>query len=174
MNTHLTRRVVLATAATILLTRLGSPALAAGLEKPAGKPVLRIGGKVEERNDGDEAVFDIAMLDALGTKSFSTATPWTDGVALWEGVPLSTLMNTVGASGTIIRATALNDYVADMPMQGLAEDGAILALRRDGALMPVNNKGPLFILYPFDGNPRLQQQSYYMRCAWQIARLDIL
>jgi hypothetical protein len=174
MNMHLTRRGILAAVAATALAGLGSPALSAGLGTPAGKPVLRIGGKIAERNDGSEAVFDIAMLDALGTRKFRTATPWTDGVALWEGVPLSVLMEAVGASGATIRATALNDYVADMPMQGLAEDGAILALRRDGELMPINNKGPLFILYPFDENPHLQQQSFYMRCAWQIARLDIL
>lgn len=174
MSLPVTRRNFLALASGAAVVGLSLPALAASLSAPTGKPILYIGGKISVRNVGDEAVFDIAMLDALGTKSFKTATPWTDGVATWEGVPLSTLMNAVGASGTTIRTTALNDYVVDVPMAGLAEDGAILAMRRDGELMPVSNKGPLFILYPFDDHANLRQQSFYMRCAWQIARLDVL
>ena len=174
MTLSLTRRHLLALAAGAAVAGLGRPTFAAGLGQPTGKPVLQIGGKIAVHNVGDQAVFDVAMLEALGTRSFKTSTPWTDGVSSWEGVPLSVLMEAVGATGNVIRATALNDYVADMPMAGLAEEGAILAMRRDGELMPVNNKGPLFILYPFDDRPNLQQQSVYMRCAWQIARLDIL
>ena len=174
MTLSLTRRHLLALATGAAVAGLGRPTFAAGLGQPTGKPVLQIGGKIAVHNVGDQAVFDVAMLEALGTRSFKTSTPWTDGVSSWEGVPLSVLMEAVGATGTVIRATALNDYVADMPMAGLAEEGAILAMRRDGELMPVNNKGPLFILYPFDDRPNLQQQSVYMRCAWQIARLDIL
>lgn len=170
----LTRRFVLSLAAGAGAFCLAAPSRAFALAKPPGKPILRIGGAIAVRNVGDEAVFDVPMLEALGTKSFATSTPWTDGVATWDGVPLSVLMQAVGASGATIRATALNDYVADIPMAGLGEDGAMLAFRRDGELMPVSNKGPLFVLYPFDDHARLQQQNFYMRCAWQVARLDVL
>ncbi|KQT53787.1 hypothetical protein ASG43_17720 [Aureimonas sp. Leaf454] len=149
-------------------------AIAASLSIPSGKTILKVGGSITEHNAGDEAIFDLAMLEALGTARFATATPWTDSRATWEGVPLVTLMTAVGASGKTIRATALNDYVVDVPLVGLAEDGAILAFRRDGQLMPISDKGPLFILYPFDDETRLQNQSFYMRCAWQVARLDII
>ncbi|BDA82600.1 oxidoreductase [Aureimonas sp. SA4125] len=166
------RRVLSLVAGATVLT--ASIRAEAALTTPKAAPVLRIGGHITEHNEGDEAVFDMAGLEALGTRSFATSTPWTDGVATWEGVLLADLMDAVGASGTTIRATALNDYVADVPMRGLREEGAILAMRRDGRPMPISNKGPLFILYPFDDNRDLQQQSVYMRCAWQIARLDIL
>ena len=33
------------------------------------------------------------------------------------------------------------------------------------------DKGPLFIVYPFDSDPELKQQIYYNRSAWQVARL---
>lgn len=164
------RRLLMLVAGTALL----APAPALALAAPKGKPLLRIGGQIARHNDGVEAVFDREGLEGLGTVSFATSTPWTDGVSTWEGVPLAVLMDAVGASGTTIRAIALNDYVVDVPMKDLHEEGAILASRRDGQPMPVSNKGPLFILYPFDGHPRLQQQSVFMRCAWQIARLEIL
>ena len=172
MDSSFSRRRLLALVAGAAL--LAPSRSLAALPLLAEAPLLRIGGQITERNDGDEAVFDRKGLEALGTQSFSTSTPWTDGVSTWEGVPLAVLMETVGASGTTIRATALNDYVVDVPMKGLGEEGAILAMLRDGQPMPISNKGPLFILYPFDGHPQLQQQSVYMRCAWQIARLDII
>ena len=174
MSGSFSRRHLLFLAAGTSLLSVSSPARADAPVMPKGKPILRIGGQIAEPNEGDEALFDMETLDALGTKSFSTSTPWTDGVSTWEGVPLAVLMDAVGATGTTVRATALNDYVVDLPLQGMVEDGGILAMRRDGKPMPINNKGPLFILYPFDGSDRLQQQSVYMRCAWQIARLDIL
>ncbi|GGD04744.1 molybdopterin-dependent oxidoreductase [Aureimonas glaciei] len=172
MASSISRRRLLSLAAGVLV--IPPVASVAALAASPGAPLLRVGGRITRPTEGTEAVFDREGLEALGTESFATSTPWTEGVSMWEGVPLAVLMEAVGASGTTIRATALNDYVADVPMKGLREEGAILAMRRDGKPMPISNKGPLFILYPFDGHPKLQQQSVFMRCAWQIARLDIL
>ncbi|MCQ8782460.1 oxidoreductase [Mangrovibrevibacter kandeliae] len=147
---------------------------AADLARPSGKTILTVGGRIRNTNDGAEAIFDLAMLDALGNTSFTTSTPWTDKPNRWEGVPLATLMAAVGADGTTLRATALNDYVVDMPLAGLDVEGAILADRRNGVPMPISDKGPLFIVYPFDDRPELRKQAVYMRCAWQVARLDVL
>ena len=49
----------------------------------------------------------------------------------------------------------------------------LLALKRDGEYMPVRDKGPLFIVYPFDSRPELRHQRFYARSAWQLARLDV-
>ena len=178
MTSNVSRRRLIGMAAGAIVTFSVLPVFAETLQSslpaPQGKPVLRIGGKISVHNEGDEAVFDIAMLDALENSSFSTSTPWTDGVSKWEGVRLDVLMKAVGASGDTVRATALNDYVADVPLADIGKDQALLAMRRDGQLMAISDKGPLFILYPFDGNASLRQQNVYMRCAWQIARLDVL
>jgi hypothetical protein len=37
--------------------------------------------------------------------------------------------------------------------------------------MPVRDKGPLFIVYPYDSDTRLQSQTYYSRSAWQVCKL---
>jgi hypothetical protein len=49
----------------------------------------------------------------------------------------------------------------------------LLALKRNGEYMPVRDKGPLFIVYPFDSRPELKHQRFYSRSAWQLARLDV-
>jgi hypothetical protein len=146
---------------------------AASLPAPTGKPILTVTGKITVTNKDGSAQFDRAMLEALGETSFSTSTPWYDGPHKFEGVPLAKLLDAVGASGDQIVATALNDYSTTIPIEDARKFGVILALKRDGANMPVSDKGPIFIIYPFDSNPELKAQMYYKRSAWQVARIEV-
>jgi len=146
---------------------------AASLGEPADKPILTVTGKISVTNKDGTAQFDRAMLEALGETSFSTTTPWYDGPRKFEGVPLAKLLDAVGASGDHIVATALNDYSTDIPVEDARKFGVILALKRDGGYMPVSDKGPIFIVYPFDSNPELKAQVYYKRSAWQVARIEV-
>ena len=69
---------------------------------------------------------------------------------------------------------ALNDYASSIPISDFAAHGVILALKRDGQYMPVRDKGPLFIIYPYDSSPELKSQMYYARSVWQVKRLEVL
>ncbi len=44
----------------------------------------------------------------------------------------------------------------------------VLALKRNGAYMPVRDKGPIFIVYPFDQDPQFFDQVYMTRAIWQL------
>jgi hypothetical protein len=68
---------------------------------------------------------------------------------------------------------ALNDYTTEIPVDDFTKYNVILALKRDGEYMPVRDKGPLFIVYPYDSDPELRSQKYYSRSAWQVARLIV-
>jgi len=46
-------------------------------------------------------------------------------------------------------------------------------MKRDGVDMPVSDKGPLFIVYPYDSEPELKSQLFYSRSAWQVAELIV-
>jgi hypothetical protein len=146
---------------------------AASLPGPVGKPILTVAGKITVTNKDGAAEFDRAMLEALGEVSFSTTTPWFTEPVKFEGVPLAKLMDAVGATGDRIVSIALNDYSAEMPMEDARKLGVILALKRNGEYMTVRDKGPLFIVYPFDSNPDLKAQKYYSRSVWQVARIEI-
>jgi hypothetical protein len=39
--------------------------------------------------------------------------------------------------------------------------------------MPVEGKGPLFIVYPFDLHPELYNDVYFGRSVWQVKTIDI-
>ena len=147
--------------------------VAASLPAPTDKPILTVTGKITVTNKDGTAQFDRAMLEALGQTSFSTSTPWYKEPVKFEGVPLAKLLDVVGATGDRIVSVALNDYSAEMPMEDARKFGVILALKRDGEYMTVRDKGPLFIIYPFDSNPDLKVQKYYSRSVWQVARIEV-
>lgn len=146
---------------------------AADLEPPQGKPILTISGAIKRTNMGSQAVFDREMLEAQGTETVVTKTPWFDGETEFSGVRLDKLMDLVGAEGQAVTATALNNYVTTIPLEDFRKYRVILALKRDGEYMSVRDKGPLFIIYPFDSDPSLQTQVYFGRAAWQVAKLAV-
>ncbi|MBV9783460.1 MAG: molybdopterin-dependent oxidoreductase [Acidisphaera sp.] len=179
MHTGISRRRfagLLSAAATLAATRLAEAAVPAqppALAQPEDKTILTVSGKISVFNKDDTAQFDRGMLEALGMVSFSTTTPWYNGPVTFEGVPMVKLLKAVGASGDHVTALALNDYSTDIPIEDFAKYNVILALKRDGNYMPVRDKGPLFIVYPFDSNPELQEHKYYARAAWQVSRLVV-
>jgi hypothetical protein len=145
----------------------------ATLTVPKGEPILTIEGKIAITNVDGKAVFDRAMIEELGLTTIRTTTPWFDGPVSFEGVRADRLMARVQASGRDAVAIALNDYRVIIPLSDFAEYGVILALKRDGEYMPVSDKGPLFVVYPYDSDPSLQTQQFYARSVWQLARLIV-
>lgn len=171
--------------ALLLLVLLALPSLGCGsvaaqdLSQPSGPVILTISGAIQRGNSRDAqgnivANFDLGMLEALGKTGFSTSTPWHKGVVRFDGVPGKALMEAVGAKPDgVAQAVALNDYASSVPVADFLQRGLILALKLDGAYMTIRDKGPLFIIYPFDSQSELRHESYYTRSVWQLRRLDI-
>jgi hypothetical protein len=143
------------------------------LAQPKDKPILTMTGQIGVTNQSGAAVFDRAMLESLGLVAIETQTPWYANKVRFEGVPMSKLLQVVGASGQKLSVTALNDYKTDIPVEDFKRYNAILALKRDGQYMPVSDKGPLFIVYPYDAHAELKSQKFYGRSAWQVARIEV-
>jgi hypothetical protein len=168
----LTRRIVSMFVVAAGLIAAGF-AQAESLPRPAEAPILTVSGKIDVVNGRGVAQFDRAMLESVGMVSIVTSTPWYDEPVKFEGVPLAKLMDAVGAHGERILAVALNDYSAELPIEDFKKYNVILALKSNGQYMPVRDKGPLFIIYPFDSQPELKAQKFYSRCVWQVARLEV-
>jgi hypothetical protein len=116
--------------------------------------------------------FDRAMLKALPQTSFTTTTIWTEGAHRFTGVQLADLLDAVDAEGETLRAAALNDYEITMPVAE-ARDGALVAYAMDGEPMSVREKGPLWIVYPYDSDVAYQTETIYARSIWQLNRIRI-
>lgn len=171
MVQRLTRRALGALVLGATASRAAQAADA--LPMPSGKPILTVSGRIGVFNKGETAEFDRSMLEALGMDGFVTTTPWYSGPVLFEGVRMERLMQAVGATGESVTAIALNDYTTEIPLADFHAYGTILALKRDGNYMPVRDKGPLFVVYPYDSDPELKHQRFYSRSAWQVAKLIV-
>jgi hypothetical protein len=132
--------------------------------------ILTIDGKIA---GGVPLDFTSAQLEAIGSATITTSTPWHDGTPSFEGVPMSALLAHVGATGDEAEVLALNNYRTTIPLADFSEYPVILALQQDGEYMTVRNKGPLFIIYPFDDFEELRADLYYSRSAWQVRSITI-
>ncbi len=146
---------------------------AAGLATPTGKVILTLRGKISVTNSADGARFDLDMLDALPQGRFEGETPWTKGSSVFTGPLGSAVLAAVGASGSNMRVSALNDYSADIPVSDFRDHAVILATRHDGAPMPVRDKGPIWVLYPMDKEPALRTETIYTRSVWQVQTIEV-
>lgn len=143
-------------------------AVADHLPAPQGPVVLTVTGAIAHTNGDGVAQFDQAMLDALPQRSTVTTTPWYEGPQDFSGPLISGLLDAVGATGETIQVTALNDYSADIPLQDVLSYPVILADRLDDTLLSVRDKGPLFVIYPFDEFRELYDEVHFGRSVWQI------
>jgi hypothetical protein len=156
-------------AAVVLVCSLSAQAL----EPAAGKVILTISGKIADKNTATAAVFDRAMLEKLPQQNFSTMTPWDKKPIQFTGPLLRDVLAAVKASGTTLKAAAINDYMTSIPVEDAKKFDVIVAHKMNGADIPVKTKGPLFIVYPFDTKTELQSSVYYERSAWQLKSLSI-
>jgi hypothetical protein len=147
---------------------------AVALEKPTGDVVLTVTGAVTETNDGQTAVFDMDMLNALAGRTGKMETPWTEGEVEFTGPLLREILKAAGARGGKLSVKALNDYAADVPMEDAETLDTILANRIDGKPMSVRDKGPLMLVYPFDQDKGLYNEKYFARSVWQIKEIEVL
>ncbi|MGV8805045.1 MAG: molybdopterin-dependent oxidoreductase [Polaromonas sp.] len=150
---------------------LAAPALA--LEAAQGKVVLSISGQITQKNVADRADFDMAMLAALPQHTFTTGTPWFVGPKKFTGPLLRDVLAAVGAQGTNLRAVALNNFKIDIPADDAVQFPVIVARLMQGQPMPIREKGPLFIVYPYDTDIALRSTRYYNRSAWQLRAIEV-
>jgi hypothetical protein len=167
----LRRRVMLALPVSLLLGLL-TP-LATALEARTDKVVLTVSGNVGEPNADDRADFDMAMLEKLPQHSFTTSTPWYPEPKTFTGPLLRDVLAAAGARGATLRAVALNDYKTEIPAGDADRYDVIVARLLDGKPMLTREKGPLFIVYPFDSKSELQAKSFYARSAWQLRTIEV-
>ncbi|WP_397532593.1 molybdopterin-dependent oxidoreductase [Roseateles sp.] len=146
---------------------------AAALDVPRGQVVLTLRGRVGKPNRGGEADFDMDMLAALPQHSITQATPWYAGPRKFTGPLLRDVLSAAVVSGRSVEAIAINDYRVTIPMEDLQNHAVILARLLDEQPMPLREKGPLFIVYPFATDPKLRSSLYYSRSAWQLRTLEV-
>jgi hypothetical protein len=166
-------RIAVALALIVSLTCAQAGADQSALPLPHGTPILTLTGVIANTNADGSATFDAEMFASLPRQRITTATPWYDKPRTFEGPLLRDLLAATGASGKTLRVEALNDYAADVPIADALQYDVVIAGRIDGEPIPVRERGPLFIIYPFDQVPALKTEQYYQRAVWQVKSIEV-
>lgn len=130
---------------------------------------LEVVGRVR----GGVVHLDRTALAALPKSTVVTGTPWTNGESRFEGVLLRDVLAAVGAYGTSVRAQALNDYAATIPIAEAFAFDVLVAWKQDGRLLERRDKGPFWIIYPWSQHPELDDRIHRQRAVWQLFRLVV-
>ncbi|SFT13127.1 hypothetical protein SAMN04488040_3310 [Sulfitobacter marinus] len=150
------------------------PVRADDLGVARGEILLTVSGAIETTNADGMVQFDLEMLEALDATVINTSTIWTDGTQSFQGVSLDVLVDRLGISASKLRATAINDYAVDIPISDAVSGGPIIAYRLNGDTLSVRDKGPLWIVYPYDSDASYRSEVIYSRSIWQLDRIVVL
>lgn len=152
------------------------PALAQDetLPEVTGPVILTVTGLDASIAPGGSFELDVGRLEALGAVEIETSSIWTEGVHRYRGLPLRTLVDFLGITTETLRLQALNDYSVDFPVSETTPAVPILAFKMDGKPMSVREKGPVWLIYPFDDDADYRTDTIYSRSIWQLDRIDVL
>jgi len=164
---------ILAVAAMLAQLLLAGAATACTIAPAKGPVILSVEGMINQCNDGLEVHLDKAMIEALPKKDIRTENPWDHGPSTYQGVLLRDLLKYVGADGKVLSISALNDFRAELSVADVEKYDVILAYKRDGADLPVRDKGPLFVVFPFSDVPELATEARYAQSVWQVNQITV-
>lgn len=119
------------------------------------------------------AALDLAAIKGLGGVTFETSTPWTDGKVQFEAVPGDRILALLGSEGNVVRATALDDYAVEIPIEDFKSGKALIAYAMNGEPLPEDQFGPFWVVYRYDTDTSLTDDAHQARSIWQLKSLAV-
>ena len=151
-----------------------APGHAEKVTSPQGPVILTVTGDITVANVDDTLQFDLQSFAELGDRTIETSTIWTEGVHKFQGVSLHTLTELLDLMDGTLLATAINDYTVEIPVSDATPDGPIIAYLLNDEEMSVRDKGPLWIVYPYDSSPDYRTAVIHARSIWQLDRIEVV
>ncbi|MGV8954874.1 MAG: oxidoreductase, partial [Cypionkella sp.] len=103
-----------------------------------------------------------------------THTVWTEGLSQFSGPSLATLLDRVGAGDGNLQLSALNDYSVEVLRSMIGETAPIIANRMNGKEFSRRDKGPLWVVFPYDSSDDFRTENTYIASVWQLSRITVL
>lgn len=123
-------------------------------------------------NDDASIVLDRAAVDNLPQQEFTTTTIWTEGSITFSGPSLHAIISLAGITEGTVTLTAVNDYVIQIPVAEITETTPIVASLMDGEPFNRREKGPYWLVYPYDSDPAFQTEITLSRSIWQLVSIS--
>lgn len=153
-------------------------ALTLGLSLPGhaqNRAVLTISGTPLSGNPPSVVALNLAQLKALPQVTHTSKTPWYKEPVTFTGPLLRDVLAAAKMQpGLTLKAVALDEYAVTIPWSDAQDFDVVLAHSIDGVALTPRSKGPLFVMYPYDSQPKvLQSVKYYERSIWQLRSLQV-
>lgn len=146
---------------------------------------ILLGGTTPARSDAAQAVLltvnlpggaqglSLADLDSFEQHSFTTSTIWTTGLMEFSGPALTDVVASTGAGTAGLRLRAANDYSITLNPSVLEADAPIIATRINGQTFTLRERGPLWLVFPYDAHARFRTEQIFAASIWQLTDIDV-
>ena len=134
-------------------------------------PILSV-----QSGTASSVVLSLKDLDLLPQHSFRTTTQWTEGKLAFSGPALKDILGLVDAgtdTSEKIHLIAANQYEVLLDPSLLEEDVPIVATRIDGKTFGLRDKGPLWVVFPYDLDTDYQREGIYSASIWQLIEIVV-
>jgi len=96
----------------------------------------------------EAAQFDYAALQGIGMTKVKADFPMGGDVHEFEGPLLADVLAASGATGSTVTVKALDGYQVDLDLAEAVANGAVIALKSDGAPFALGDYGPTHLVFP--------------------------
>ena len=156
------RDFILAAAASAV----GLPSIAS-----ASEPMLILDGDL---NGGPFVSLGDHDLAALPQTAFETTTLWTTGSRRFSGPLLADLLHHYGAGPGDLRLAAINAYSMTVSRNLVTSEAPIVANRIDGQPFSRRDKGPFWVIFPYDLATAYRSEQIFAASVWQLSQITVL
>jgi hypothetical protein len=114
----------------------------------------------------------VAELERLPQTELTTFDPYREAQATYQGVLLSDLVAAYGTAATqVLLLKAIDEYLVEFHRQEWTERQLLLALRMDGHLLSLRDKGPFKVVMPMAEN---DNRHYTPKWIWMVTSIEFL
>ncbi len=138
--------------------------------------MLTVTGKISRHNDTDGKAyrFTEASLMQLPVASLHTSTVWSPATT-YSGPSLAKILEVAGASpqATQLHLVALDKFESWVPYRDVERYAPVVAHSMNGRRIDHAKYGPLYLVYPRDDHPELQNPKGESRFVWQVCLIAV-
>ena len=139
--------------------------------------ILTVSGKIGRTNSADHKsyVFSLAELQKLGDVTITSTTRYV-GTSKFTGTRIRDILKAVQAPADAkeVSVVAIDGYQKTIPISDFGKWDVVLAHTLNGKRLTVENRGPLWIMYPNDNHPgELLNDETTTKLVWSLTGLVV-
>jgi hypothetical protein len=145
----------------------------ADLANPTDDVLVEVSGNITFTNQDGMAIIDREAVSNLPQRVITTTNHITDVPVTYKGPLFTDLLSQLGARGSQVTVYAWDDYSADISTADLKKYQVILATHENDKELTLDDRGPLFVVFPFSKHPEIKNDLYYNKSVWQVRAIEV-